>query len=124
MISKSEYSDTFSLLRWLGVVTSIIILFFVVWSFVFKSPTKIIENYEWFHQSYASHKSYVNKIATAKTMTTTDKDEMYRVRQELAGLQNLCYNGVESYNARASQFTTKWAQDNSLPQTLSKTDCQ
>jgi hypothetical protein len=124
MISKSDYTDTFSILRWLGIVVSLIIVFFVVWTFFLKSPTKIIENYEWFHQSYASHRSYVNKIATAKTMTTDDKDEAYRIRQELAGLQNLCYNGVEAYNARAAQFTTKWAQDGNLPQTLSKMDCQ
>ena len=126
MINKQDYSDSFSFAKYIAIFLSLAILFFAIWSIFLKSPTKIIENYEWFHQSHASHQAYKSKIQVAKPFlqSETDADEKYRLRQELAGLQNMCYNGVQYYNARASQITTRWAQDSNLPQTLNKSDCE
>lgn len=126
MITKTDYTDSFSIFKYFAVFVSLGILFIAIWILFLKSPTKIIENYEWFHQSYASHQSYRSKIALVKPSIEKEEDsnEKYRLRQELVGLQNMCYNGVQAYNARSLQLTTRWAQDSNLPQNLSQTDCQ
>lgn len=125
MITKEDYSDSFSLFKFLMIFVSLVIAFFLVWNFFIKSPTKIIENYEWFHQSYGTHKTYKANIAAAKAQdTNVDQNEKYKMRQELAGLKNMCVANVQAYNARAMQITTRWAQDSSLPQQISVSECE
>lgn len=125
MIDKQDYKDTHSVFRYLMIFISIAILFFCVWTFFLKAPQKIITNYEWFHQQNASHGTYVNSIRQAKDAINkeTDKQERQRLSVELTGLKNLCYNGVNAYNARAMQHTTGWAQDARLPNRLNLTEC-
>lgn len=126
MLTKQDYKETSSFLGWIAFIVSFFILVFIVWNFIIAAPAKMIHNYEWFHQQYASHKAYVEKISNAKKdiESATNQDEKFRLRNELTGLKNMCYNGVTAYNARALQITTKWAQDTNLPNMISNKDCE
>lgn len=120
-----DYEVTNNWLKYFIWIILAISIFMGVLGFIMKSPTKIVENYEWFHQSYAKHSANVANISSADKLyrDETDEKERQRLRIELSSMKQVCALNVQNYNARSAQITTSWVQGESLPKTINLSTC-
>ena len=92
----------------------------------------VIQNYEWFEQTYDDFKATNKKIETAKQTiqrfeesagprkewTFEDKTEHSRLQSILMGLENYCADIVSKYNARSRMINRKLFKSKGLPEKL------
>lgn len=86
----------------------------------------IINNYEWFYDSYHQIRSRINQIKQHKSFLKGDnsKDEKVNLRIELAGMQQSCRDLVEKYNSNSSKVNRDIFKSKSLPHTLDIQICE
>jgi hypothetical protein len=115
----------------LGLIGSAFSLFSTVATAPGKVITKtlqadnIIQSYEWFYDVDAAYKARHGQVVQYKNMfqTETDKDEKYRIRTELAAMQQTCRDLATKYNANSEKMNKSIFKGWSLPETLSQTAC-
>lgn len=85
----------------------------------------IIQSYEWFFDVDAAYKARHNQVVQYKDFlkTETDKEEKYRVRTELAAMQQTCRDLATKYNANSEKMNKKIFKGWDLPKTLSYQNC-
>lgn len=85
----------------------------------------IIQSYEWFYDVDAAYKARHNQVIQYKSFLSseTDKDEKYRVRTELAAMQQTCRDLATKYNANSEKMNKSIFKGWSLPSTLSYQNC-
>jgi len=135
MITKQDYSETWSIAKWLAFVVALFFIGIVILQFVAKpfalvgqvtEPAKIINNYEWFHAAFQDYSSKVALIAAQKKelQSESDRKEKTFLRTELTGVQAMCRDLVSKYNARSESITIGIYKGTSLPQNLSMKECE
>lgn len=85
----------------------------------------IIQSYEWFYDVDAAYKARYNQVVQYKQLYQgeTDKDEKYRIRTELAAMQQTCRDLATKYNANSEKMNKSIFKGWALPETLSQTAC-
>jgi len=85
----------------------------------------IIQTYEWFYDVSASYTSRLNQVNQYKTMLSTesDKGEKYRIRTELAAMQQTCRDLAAKYNANSEKMNKSVFKGWELPSSLSINEC-
>lgn len=89
----------------------------------------IIFNYEQFYDVSEKFKAKTHDLATHNELVATakeegDKDELRRLRMELAALKSSCRSMASEYNADSEKINRSIFKSNSLPHTLSLSDCE
>ena len=89
----------------------------------------IIFNYEQFHDVSQQFKARTADIATHAELVATakaegDKVELRRLRMEFAALRSSCRSMASEYNADSEKINRAIFKSNSLPHTLSLSDCK
>lgn len=115
----------------LGIIVSVFGVFGTVATAPGKVLTKtldtdnIIQSYEWFYDMDAAYKARFNQVMQYKQMyqTETDKDEKYRIRTELAAMQQTCRDLATKYNANSEKMNKSIFKGWSLPEVLSQANC-
>lgn len=115
----------------LGVIGSILGVFTTVATAPGRVITKtletdnIIQSYEWFYDVDAAYKARHNQVVQYKTMyqKETDKDEKYRIRTELAAMQQTCRDLATRYNANSEKMNKSIFKGWGLPEILSQANC-
>lgn len=85
----------------------------------------VIQSYEWFYDVNASYDARTNQIKQYRDFMSneTDKDERYRMRTELAAMQDTCRQLATKYNANSEKMNKKIFKGWALPSTLSINYC-
>ena len=85
----------------------------------------IIQSYEWFYDVNAAYIARLNQVNQYKTMMSeeSDRDERYRLRTELAAMQQTCRDLATKYNANSEKVNKSIFKGWSLPEALSHTNC-
>ncbi len=115
----------------LGLIGGIFGLFSTVVTAPGKVITKtletnnIIQSYEWFYDVDAAYKARHNQVVQYKSflISETDKDEKYRVRTELAAMQQTCRDLATKYNANSEKMNKSIFKGWELPKALSYQNC-
>lgn len=85
----------------------------------------IIQSYEWFYDVDAAYKARHGQVVQYKSIyqSETDKDEKYRIRTELAAMQQTCRDLATKYNANSEKMNKSIFKGWALPDTLSQSNC-
>lgn len=85
----------------------------------------IIQSYEWFYDVNASYTARYAQVIQYKDFLSneTDKDERYRMRTELAAMQQTCRVLATKYNANSEKMNKSIFKGWELPATLSYSNC-
>lgn len=85
----------------------------------------VIQSYEWFFDVDAAYKARHNQVTQYKSFmnSETDKDEKYRIRTELAAMQQTCRDLATKYNANSEKMNKKIFKGWDLPKSLSYQNC-
>jgi hypothetical protein len=88
--------------------------------------TKMLANYEWFHEASTNFNARVNQIKSHKTLIAneTDKAELSRLRMEAAAVQQTCRDLVAKYAAKTNQVHVGYLKGKSLPEALDAGSCE
>ena len=86
----------------------------------------IIENYEWFYDTHHQIKARVNQIKQHKDFLSseTDRDEIRKLRIEMAGMQQSCRDMVEKYNSHSKKMNREIFKAKNLPHQLDINVCE
>ncbi len=89
----------------------------------------IIFNYEQFYDVSEKFKAKAHDLATHNELVATakgegDKDELRRLRMELAALKSACRSMASEYNADSQKLNRSIFKSNDLPHTLPISDCE
>lgn len=115
----------------LGLVGSILGVFSTVVTAPGRVITKtletdnIIQSYEWFYDVDAAYKARYGQVIQYKSMLKdeADKDEKYRIRTELAAMQQTCRELATKYNANSEKMNKSIFKGWELPEVLSQSNC-
>ena len=85
----------------------------------------IIQSYEWFFDVDAAYTARHAQVVQYKgfLLSETDKDEKYRIRTELAAMQQTCRDLATKYNANSQKMNKSIFKGWDLPATLSYKNC-
>ena len=85
----------------------------------------IIQSYEWFFDVDAAYTARHAQVVQYKgfLLSETDKDEKYRIRTELAAMQQTCRDLATKYNANSQKMNKSIFKGWDLPKTLSYINC-
>ena len=85
----------------------------------------VIQSYEWFYDVNASYDARLNQVNQYKQMLADelDKDERYRIRTEVAAMQQTCRKLATKYNANSEKMNKSIFKGWALPDTLSLNNC-
>lgn len=85
----------------------------------------IIQSYEWFYDVNAAYIARYSQVKQYKDILSseTDKDEKYRIRTELAAMQQTCRDLATKYNANSEKMNKSIFKGWELPATLSYSNC-
>lgn len=85
----------------------------------------IIQSYEWFYDVNAAYTARHNQVVQYKSfmLSETDKTEIYRLRTELAAMQQTCRDLATKYNANSEKMNKSIFKGWALPDTLSHQIC-
>ena len=86
----------------------------------------VIQKYEWFWDAYGVFKTRANQIQIQKAALSkeTDSAERFRLNVELRGLQSVCMNLANQYNANATKTNQSIFMGREAPSMLNPADCQ
>ena len=89
----------------------------------------IIFNYEQFHDVAEQHKAQLAHIDTHRGLIETamaeqDRDELRRLRMELAALESSCRTLASEYNADSQKINRTLFKSNNLPHKLDLIACK
>jgi hypothetical protein len=90
------------------------------------NTTKMLADYEWFHESSTAFNARVTQILSHKAIMAkeTDKDELRRLRIELAGMQQSCRDTAAKYEAKSHEIHVGYLKGRNLPETLNARSCE
>lgn len=85
----------------------------------------IINNYEWYHDAYGRFEARVTQIGQFQDLLADEQAgaERNRLRIDLTGMQQVCRELAEQYNANARKLNKGIFRGWSLPETLDQTNC-
>ena len=138
-VLEGEWSFGRLIKRGLGIIVLIMVLGIAgsilgVFSSAVTAPSRvisktletdnIIQSYEWFYDVDASYKARLAQVIQYKTfINEADKNERFRVRTELAAMQQTCRDLATKYNANSEKMNKSIFKGWSLPHNLSQESC-
>ena len=86
----------------------------------------IISTYEWYHDAWGSLQAKTGTIKAHKDLIATEdnKPEVRRLRVELAGIQIICRNLVQEYNANSTKTNKSIFKGKTAPERIDSTHCE
>ena len=85
----------------------------------------IIHNYEWFYDADAAIKSKARAISShQKLVASATGSERNRLQMELTGMQNVCRDLVQEYNANSKKSNRKIFKGKDIPTSISMDNCE
>jgi hypothetical protein len=85
----------------------------------------VIQSYEWFYDVDAAYKARLSQVNQYKSFMSgeEDKSERYRIRIELAAMQQTCRDLATKYNANSEKMNKSIFKGWELPDTLQIRNC-
>lgn len=88
--------------------------------------TKMIQNYEWFHEASTNFDARKGQVKQFKTLLAEeeDKGEKARLRVDLAAMQQSCRELAAKYEAQSNKIHVGYLKSNALPESLNAKECE
>lgn len=88
--------------------------------------TKMLANYEWFHDTSKTFNARVSAIQAHKGLIAEEKDpeELRRLRVEVNGMKQMCREMSANYASKTAQLHVGYLKSNDLPETLDAQQCE
>lgn len=88
--------------------------------------TKMLANYEWFHEAANAYNARVAQIRSHKALIAgeTDRSEVSRLNIELAAMKQSCRDLSARYEAKSGQVHVGYLKGSSLPESLDPKACE
>ena len=86
----------------------------------------VIHNYEWFHDTNAAFEAKVSQIQQHNEDFIAETDSKYKdkLRTELRGMQQICRELAQKYNANSTKINRGIFKGTTLPEYLDEGECE